>query len=170
MRPLRSHLFYVLPAVGLGALTLLFLIFVLRYVDLKPRVDQNFFFSSHDPQLQADRQISRIFMQEPQLILSAGGEIHSPRYLGKVRALTNELGTFPEIDTVESLTQGPHDVEEALRSPSCAHRHHFGAGRQHCNRHWCGRNDPRAYLGAAPPIRHALADGAENLNLSTERI
>ncbi|HVN22571.1 MAG TPA: hypothetical protein VMT71_01270 [Syntrophorhabdales bacterium] len=72
MRPLRSHLFYVLPAVGLGALTLLFLIFVLRYVDLKPRVDQNFFFSSHDPQLQADRQISRIFMQEPQLILSAG--------------------------------------------------------------------------------------------------
>ncbi len=74
-------LFYLLPFMAWGAFTVFSLSFVFYYVDLKPRVEQNFFFSSDDPQLQADRSISKIFLQEPQLILSAGGDIHSSVYL-----------------------------------------------------------------------------------------
>ncbi len=117
MKPLTARLSYFLPFVVWGFLTILFLLAIFRYVDLRPKVDQNFFFSSDDPQLQADRQISRTFIQEPQLILSARGDIHSPRYLGRVRALTNDLGALPGIDTVESLTRGPRDTNEALKSP-----------------------------------------------------
>jgi uncharacterized protein len=116
-RALRRTKGGYLPAMAWSALTILFLLFVFRYVDLKPRVDQNFFFSSDDPQLQADRQISKLFIQEPQLIVGAGGQIHSPAYLRKVRALTAELSALPEIDTVQSLTQGPKDTDEALKSP-----------------------------------------------------
>src|SRR5512135_339277 len=117
MKPRKSHVFNFMPAAAWGVLTILFLFLVFRYVDLKPRVDQNFFFSSDDPQLQADRQIAKIFVEEPQLILSAMGEIRSPNYLRKVRLLTSELSALAEIDAVESLTQGPRDVDEALRSP-----------------------------------------------------
>ena len=108
---------YLLPFIVWGAFTVIFLIFVFHHVDFKPRVDQNFFFSSDDPHVQADQLISKTFFQEPQLILGATGDIHSPVYLRKVRALSDELSSVPEVDAVESLTRGPHDIDEALRSP-----------------------------------------------------
>jgi uncharacterized protein len=115
----RFHpgLFYFLPFIVWGAFTVFSLSFVFHHVDLKPRVDQNFFFSSNDPQLQSDRLITKLFLQEPQLILSAGGDIRSPVYLRKVRELSDELSAIPEIDAVESLTRGPRDIAEALKSP-----------------------------------------------------
>ena len=116
-RPFRRHLFYFGPLVAWGILTVLFLFLVFHYVDLKPRVDQNFFFASDDPQLRADRLISKLFIQEPQLILSARGNIYSPQYLRKVHGLTDELSALPEIDAVESLAKGPRDTDQALKSP-----------------------------------------------------
>lgn len=117
MKRLRLGLSAFLPGIAWGAVTVLFIFFVFRYVDLRPRVDQNFFFSSTDPQVQADRLISKIFVQEPQLILSAKGNIRSPRYLRKLRGLTNELSAIPEIDAVESLNRGPRNTDDALKSP-----------------------------------------------------
>lgn len=113
----RSGLFYFLPFIAWGGLTFFSLFFVFRYVDLKPRVDENFFFSTHDPQLQTDHLISKIFSQESQVILSARGDIQSPDYLRKVHELTGELLAIPGIDTVQSLTHGPRDTNDALQSP-----------------------------------------------------
>ncbi|HSB30929.1 MAG TPA: hypothetical protein VLD55_04955, partial [Candidatus Sulfobium mesophilum] len=80
---------------------------VFRYVDLKPRVDENFFFSIDDPQFQTDQMINKLFFQEPEIILSAAGDVRSPVYLGRVEKLTDELSKIPGVDTVQSLTKGP---------------------------------------------------------------
>ena len=106
-----------MPFIAWGGLTIFSLFFVFRYVDLKPRVDENFFFSTHDPQIQTDHLISKIFSQEPEVILSARGDIHSQDYLRKVHELTSELSVIPGIDTVQSLTHGPRDTNAALQSP-----------------------------------------------------
>ncbi len=113
----RRRFLDILPSIAWGIVTALFIFFVFRYVDLQPHVGENFFFSGNDPQLRADRLISKIFVQEPQLVLSAKGDIRSPRYLRKLRSLTDELSALPEIDTVESLAHGPRDTDQALKSP-----------------------------------------------------
>ncbi len=112
-----SKLFYFLPVMAWCGLTVFSVLFVFRYVNLKPRVDENFFFSSHDPQIQADQAISKIFLQEPQVILSARGDIHSPDYLRKVHDLTDELLAVSGIDSIYSLTHGPRKPDDAPKSP-----------------------------------------------------
>ena len=112
-----AELSYLLPVIAWAGLTVLFLFYVFRYVDLRPRVDENFFFSSSDPQVQNDALISKMFLQTPELILSARGNIRSHDYLRKVGELSNELSTIPEIDSVQSLTRGPRNTDDALKSP-----------------------------------------------------
>ncbi len=87
------------------------------FVDLKPKVEENFFFSSNDPQFQADKSISKLFPQPPQIILSAKGDIASGEYQKKVAQLTAELLSLPEVVEVQSLTRGPKDLPHALSSP-----------------------------------------------------
>ena len=87
------------------------------FVDLKPKVEENFFFSSDDPQFQADKNISKLFPQPPQLIMSAKGDIHSDIYRAKMEGLTRELLALPEVVEVQSLTRGPGDIKKALESP-----------------------------------------------------
>jgi predicted RND superfamily exporter protein len=106
-----------LPFLAWGGFTVLSLVLVFRYVDFKPRVDENFFFSSDDPQFQSDKLIRRIFSQEQEVALSARGDIHSQNYLRKVSALTDELAAVPATDSVQSLTKGPKDTDDALKSP-----------------------------------------------------
>ncbi len=113
----RKRLSYFLPFLAWGGLTVFSIICVFRYVDFRPSVDENFFFSSDDPQIRTDRLISKIFYQEPEIILSARGNIRSPDYLRKVRLLTAELSAIPGIDSVQSLTKGPKDTDDALKSP-----------------------------------------------------
>ncbi|MGO9954249.1 MAG: efflux RND transporter permease subunit [Dissulfurispiraceae bacterium] len=98
-------------------MTFFALFLVYRYVDLKPQVDEHFFFSSNDPQLQTDRLIAKIFAQKTQIILSAKGDIRSPEYLRRVDQLTVEIAAIPGVDTVHSLTHGPRSEDEALTSP-----------------------------------------------------
>src|SRR6266567_1631748 len=112
-----TGLFYLLPLIAWSGLTFFLLFFIFRYVDMKPRVDENFFFSRNDPQVQADKLISKMFLQTPELILSAKGDIRSPDYLGKVRELTDELSATPGINSVQSLTRGPRNPEDARVSP-----------------------------------------------------
>jgi len=112
-----TGLSHFLPIVVWGGLTLLSLLFVFRYVDFKPKVDENFFFSSDDPQLQTDKLISSTFSQEQEVVLSAGGDIRSQDYLRRVRELTRELSSVSGVDTVQSLAKGPRDLDDALKSP-----------------------------------------------------
>jgi len=64
------------------ALTVVLCVLVLKFVDLKPEVGQNFFFSSDDPSFQEDAQIDRMFPSGSQLIVSvASSDIYSNSYL-----------------------------------------------------------------------------------------
>ncbi|HUL31215.1 MAG TPA: MMPL family transporter [Thermodesulfobacteriota bacterium] len=113
----RSPLVHFLPPLAWCALTFCFLFYVFHYVDLKPKVDEHFFFSSHDPQLRTDQLITKIFLRSPQLIMDAGGDIHSESYLLKLREMTEKLSALAEIDSVQSLTKGPRRSEDAPKSP-----------------------------------------------------
>ncbi len=113
----RRVFFSIVTFIAWGGLTVFLLFYVFRYVDLEPKVDENFFFSNNDPQLRDDKLITKIFLREPQIILSAEGDIRSPDYLGKVRKLTAALSSIPAVDSVQSLTKGPKSTDEALKSP-----------------------------------------------------
>src|SRR5919197_1261159 len=68
------------------------------YVDLKPHVDQQFFFSSDDPQLQESNAIDRRFPSGSQLILSvASSDISSDAYLARLRSLTERISSIPSV-------------------------------------------------------------------------
>ena len=89
----------------------------LRVVDLQPSVDETFFFSKQDPQVRIDNEIVRTFPQSRQIILAAAGDIRSPGYAERVRALSDELAALPGVSGVESLSRGPNDIDDALESP-----------------------------------------------------
>jgi predicted RND superfamily exporter protein len=90
------------------ALTILLLGLVATFVDLKPHIDENFFFSSHDPIAQESDKIDRMFGGDSQLILAvAAPDITSPRYLERLGRLTEQLDSIPSVDSVESLAEGP---------------------------------------------------------------
>src|SRR5262249_16134394 len=88
----------------------------LRVVDMKPKVDEQFFFSKQDPQLRADNQILRLFPEPPRLILAVPGDIHSMSYLQRITDLTEALANAPGVASVESLSRGPKDIDDALKS------------------------------------------------------
>lgn len=87
------------------------------FVDLRPKVDENFFFSSDDPQFREDKLISEIFPQPPQIIIGARGDIRSPSYAEKIEEISSELASLPEVFSVQSLTRGPDDLKDAFKSP-----------------------------------------------------
>jgi len=104
----------VLVCLGVSAL----LVFVfLRIVDLKPKVDETFFFSKQDRQLKADNQIDKIFPEPPRIILGVAGDIQSPAYAERIRALSNDLTNLPGVLSLQSLSRGPKDLDDALKSP-----------------------------------------------------
>lgn len=100
------------------ALTLLFLGLVATFVDLKPHVDENFFFASSDPRAQESDKIDRIFGGDSQLILAvATPDISSANYLERLGRLTQQLSSIASVDSVESLADGPKNFEDAEKSP-----------------------------------------------------
>jgi predicted RND superfamily exporter protein len=100
------------------ALTAVLFLVLLKFVDLKPHVSENFFFSSRDPIAQESDKIDRIFGQDSQLILSvAAPEISSPAYLERLDRLTEELRSLESVDSVESLADGPKNIKDAEKSP-----------------------------------------------------
>ena len=91
---------------------------VAAVVDLKPVVDQNFFFSTRDPGVRQSVKIDQRFPSQPQIILAvASSDISSSRYLERLRSLTHEIQSIDEVSAVKSLAEGPKDFEDALKSP-----------------------------------------------------
>src|SRR6266699_3999717 len=87
-------------------------------VDLKPVVDQNFFFSTSDPGIQQTKKIERRFPSQPEVILAVSSrDISSQRYLGKIQRLTQRVHTIGGVSAVKSLAEGPKSFEDALKSP-----------------------------------------------------
>lgn len=106
----RLWLFFAITALSV------FILFIT--IDLTPHVDGDFFFSSEDPQFQYDKLISKVFPeQSSQVILSAMGNINSQEYLERLNVFTEVISFIPGVAGVKSLTNGPKNVEDALRSP-----------------------------------------------------
>ena len=106
-----------LPVFFSLAFTLVSFTVLFLFVDLKPKVEENFFFSSDDPQFLADRKIAEIFPQPPQIIIAVKGDLRSADYLEKIRKLSDELKSLDEVFGLQSLTHGPKDLDDALKSP-----------------------------------------------------
>src|SRR2546421_1284316 len=98
----------------LGVTALLFVL-VAVFVDLKPAVDENFFFSTSDPGVRESKKVEQRFPSQPQLILAVSSQdISSPRYLGRIQRLTQQLEAIDEVSAVKSLTAGPKSFQDAL--------------------------------------------------------
>jgi uncharacterized protein len=88
------------------------------FVDLKPVVEENFFFATSDPGFGQSKKIEKRFPSQPELILAvASRDISSPRYLDRIQKLTQKVQEIDEVSTVKSLTAGPKNFQDALASP-----------------------------------------------------
>src|SRR5438093_2559559 len=100
------------------AATLVLFGLVYAFVDLTPHVDQHFFFSSNDAQLQESNKIDQRFPSGSQLILSvSSADISSERYLDTLRQLTGRIASIGSVNGVRSLADGPDDFADAEASP-----------------------------------------------------
>src|SRR6266568_1640246 len=100
------------------ALTVALFVLVAALVDLKPVVDENFFFSTSDPQFRQSKKIEQRFPSRPEVILTVSSrDISSPRYLGRIQKLTQQINTIDAVSAVKSLTAGPKNFQDALASP-----------------------------------------------------
>src|SRR5690349_16679934 len=105
-------------AVTFLLLTLINLFVVFNYVDLRPHVDQNFFFSSDDPQFQSDKKLTHLFVRrDTQIIISATGDIASENYHQKIKQISDDLLKIRNIRGVKSLAYGPKNFQDAVASP-----------------------------------------------------
>src|SRR5205823_7834260 len=109
-KPLWAH-WLMLAATGL------LLGLVALCVDLKPVVDENFFFSTSDPQFRQSKKIEEHFPSRPEVILAISGDISSPRYASRIQHLTQRVESIDEVTSVKSVTAGPKSVPDALASP-----------------------------------------------------
>src|SRR5437899_1434916 len=109
--PLGSHWLMLVIASVLFAL-------VAMLVDLKPVVDENFFFSTNDPGILQTKKIERRFPSQPEVILAVSSRnISSPRYLSRIQKLTQRVHTIGGVNAVKSLAEGPKSFDDALKSP-----------------------------------------------------
>ena len=107
-----------------GAHWLMFLVTIVLFglvavvVDLKPQVDENFFFSTNDPQLGQSKKIDQRFPSKSELILTVSSkDIGSPRYLSRIQKITQEVKAIDGVSSVKSVTDGPKSLQDAIASP-----------------------------------------------------
>ncbi|MDD5614204.1 MAG: hypothetical protein PHQ54_03940 [Candidatus Omnitrophica bacterium] len=110
-------------AIGAGvlisiAITLAGLFVVVNYVNLKPEVTDDFFFSSEDPQFQYEKEISKLFMRnDGMIVISASGDIYSSLYQDRIHDLSEALLETDGVSGVRSISHGPNDLDDAVKSP-----------------------------------------------------
>src|SRR2546428_426711 len=90
------------------AVTVALFVIVAGFVNLKPVVDENFFFSTSDPGFGQSKKIEQRFPSEPDVILAVSSpDISSPRYLERIQRLTQQVEAIDGVTTVKSLASGP---------------------------------------------------------------
>src|SRR5438477_2821462 len=100
------------------AVTAVLFVLVVVFVDLKPVVEENFFFSTSDPGFGQSKKIEQRFPSQPQLVVTvSSSDISSPRYLGRIQKFTLETEAIEGVSAVKSLTAGPKNFQDALASP-----------------------------------------------------
>ncbi len=104
-------------AVPLGVLALALWLAATK-VDLRPRVENDFFFASDDPALSASREIAERFATEsPVLVGIRTPEPLSAAHLERLEHLSDELAALPTVGRVLSHTSGPGSPQEVATSP-----------------------------------------------------
>jgi len=100
------------------AVTVALFVLVAVFVDLKPVVEENFFFSTSDPGFGQSKKIEQRFPSQPQLVVAvSSSDISSPRYLQRIQRLTQEIQAIDAVSAVKSLAAGPKNFQDALASP-----------------------------------------------------
>jgi predicted RND superfamily exporter protein len=91
---------------------------VALFVDLKPVVNEGFFFASTDPQFRQSKKIEKRFPAPTEILLNvASNDISSSRYLERIGKLTREVQEIGAVSSVKSLTSGPKSFQDAVESP-----------------------------------------------------
>jgi predicted RND superfamily exporter protein len=99
-------------------ITGLLLAYVITRVDLRPVVDQNFFFSTEDPEVKQSKKIEKTFPTRPELVLAVStSDIGSATYLERIQKLTHDVEQVDGVSTVKSVTAGPKSLQDAVASP-----------------------------------------------------
>jgi len=115
--PIKEILRNVIPFVWMGLVCAIAVVFF-NTVDLRPKVSDDFFFASDDPEFQENNEIFYLFPELSQpVIISAVGDIRSKAYQKKARQFTKTLETLPDSFGVQSITNGPRNIKEAFKSP-----------------------------------------------------
>jgi uncharacterized protein len=100
------------------AVTAVLFTLVAVFVDLRPVVEENFFFATSDPGFGQSKKIEQRFPSQPQLIVAvSSSDISSPRYLERIQKLTQQTEAIDGVSAVKSLTAGPKNFQDALASP-----------------------------------------------------
>src|SRR5438094_8862376 len=85
------------------AVTVILFVLVGTLVDLRPHVEENFFFSSSDPKFQESKKIEQLFPAGDQLIISvSSSDISSERYLERLGQLTEKIKSIESVTGVRS--------------------------------------------------------------------
>src|ERR1051326_5152851 len=93
-------------------------VLVVVFVDLRPHVDENFFFSTSDPGVKQSKKIEQTFPSRPELILTVSSrDISSPKYVERIGKLTREVQSISTVTAVKSVTEGPKSLQDAIESP-----------------------------------------------------
>jgi predicted RND superfamily exporter protein len=93
-------------------------VLVAGFVDLKPAVEENFFFSTQDPAFGQEKKIEQHFPSQPQLILAvSSSDISAPRYFERISRLSREVDAIDGVTSVKSLASGPKNFQDAIESP-----------------------------------------------------
>jgi len=114
-RFLKDYLLF--NPLALVILSVLFIATLLKFVDLQPHVDNEFFFSGESQQAKTEDKINAMFPLNSQVIISAKGDIYSPCYLRRVKCLTRDLMKAKYVTGVKSLVDGPGSIDMAVKGP-----------------------------------------------------
>ena len=106
-----------LPLVSLGV-TVLLGVATLAWVDLKPRVDERFFFAADSPAYREARALQDRFSNQALLVVTAAADdLDSEAYRKQLEQLTRKLERLDRVLSVRSLVQGPDSFKDARESP-----------------------------------------------------
>src|SRR5438270_841398 len=102
------------------AVTAVLFVLIAALVDLRPVVEENFFFSTSDPGFGQSKKIEQRFPSQPELILAVSSrDISSARYLERIQKLTQKVQAIDEVSAVKSFAEAPKSFEDAVKSPFC---------------------------------------------------
>src|SRR3989440_4890750 len=100
------------------AVTAVLFVLVIVFVDLKPVVEENFFFATSDPAFGQQKKVEQHFPSEPDLLLVVSArDIASPQYLARMQKLTEGVESIDGVSAVKSLSNGPKNFQDAIASP-----------------------------------------------------